>query len=144
MPMNRRTVNVACAVLFVFSAGLVDAQGRPPQGGSTSDCEQALVDRFNSLETNTLDMDTIDAILLLREEEKLARDVSLTLSLAYELRVFSNIARSEQQHMNLVAMLLDRYGLSDPAQGNGIGEFSDPWVQEVFDDLVKPIDASSF
>lgn len=137
MPMNRRTAIVTCAVLFVFSASLAGAQGRPSQGGGASDCQQALVDRFDSLDTNTLDEETIDAILLLREEEKLARDVYLTLSLMYELPVFSNIARSEQQHMNLVALLLDRYGLPDPAAGNGIGEFSDPWVQGLYDDLVE-------
>jgi hypothetical protein len=65
-------------VLFVFSASLAGAQGRPSQGGGASDCQQALVDRFDSLDTNTLDEETIDAILLLREEEKLARDVYIT------------------------------------------------------------------
>lgn len=136
MPIVRRTLIVACAVLFVLSASVTDAKGRPSQGGGTSDCQQALVDRFDSLEPNTLDQETIDAILLLREEEKLARDVYLTLSWWYDLPIFTNIARSEQQHMNLVALLLDRYGLPDPAAGNGIGEFSDSWVQDLFNDLV--------
>ncbi len=136
MPIVRRTLVVICAVLFVLSASVADAKGRPSQGGGESDCQQALVDRFDSLDTNILDQETIDAILLLREEEKLARDVYLTLSLWYDLPIFSNIARSEQQHMNLVALLLDRYGLPDPAAGNGIGEFSDPWVQGLFDALV--------
>lgn len=136
MPIARRTIIVACAVLLVLSASVVDAQGRPPQGGDTSDCQGALVDRFESLDTNTLDSDTITAILLLREEEKLARDVYTTLSWWYDAPVFSNIARSEQQHMNLVALMLDRYGLPDPAEGNGIGEFNDPWVQDLYDDLI--------
>ncbi len=135
MPIVRRSFIVACAGLLVFSAGLADAQGRPPQGGGASDCQQALVDRFESLDINTLDEGTIADILLLREEEKLARDVYLTFSWWYDLPVFPNIARSEQQHMNLVAMLLVRYGLPDPAEGKGIGEFTDPWVQGLFDDL---------
>ena len=136
MPVSRRFLIVACAGLLVFVAGVADAQGRPPQGGGASDCQQALIDRFESLGTNTLDIDTINDILLLREEEKLARDVYTTFSWWYDLSVFSNIARSEQQHMNLVALLLDRYGLEDPAEGNGIGEFDDDWVQGVFDFLI--------
>ena len=137
MPIVRRFLIVACAGLLAFSAGVADAQGRPPQGGDASDCQQALIDRFESLDTNTLDQWTIDAILLLREEEKLARDVYLTFSWWYDLPVFPNIARSEQQHMNLVALLLDRHGLDDPAEGNGIGEFTNEWVQGVFDLLVE-------
>lgn len=136
MAMNRRTVIVACAAMLVISASLADAKGQLPQGGDASDCRQALVDRFDSLSTNTLDAETVEAILLLREEEKLARDVYLTLSWWYDLPIFSNIARSEQQHMNLVALLLDRYGLADPAEGKGIGDFSDAWVQGLFDLLV--------
>ena len=136
MPTVRRTLIVACAALLVITASFVGAKGRPSQGGDTSDCQQALVDRFESLDTNTLDEDTIDQILLLREEEKLARDVYLTLSWWYDMPVFPNIARSEQQHMNLVALMLDRYDLPDPAEGNGIGEFDDPWVQGLYNDLI--------
>ena len=42
------------------------------------------------------------------------------------LRVFSNIAASEQKHTDAVAALLDAYGLEDPTIGNGVGEFIDP------------------
>ena len=136
MPIVRRTLIVAGVALLALSASVAGAQGRPPQGGDASDCQQALLDRFESLDTNTLDQGTIDSILLLREEEKLARDVYLTLSWWYDLPVFPNIARSEQQHMNLVALLLDRYGLPDPAEGNGIGEFDDEWVQGLYNDLI--------
>lgn len=136
MPIVRRTLIVACAALLVLTASVADAQGRPSQGGDTSDCQEALVDRFESLDTNTLDEDTIAQILLLREEEKLARDVYLTLSWWYDNPVFPNIARSEQQHMNLVALMLDRYDLPDPAEGNGIGEFDNQWVQDLYNDLI--------
>ncbi len=136
MSIARKTVIVVCATLLVLSASAADARNRGSQGGGASDCQQALLDRFETLETNTLDQETTDAILLLREEEKLARDVYLTLSWWYRLPIFPNIARSEQQHMDLVALLLDRYGLPDPAEGNGIGEFTDPWVQDLYDDLI--------
>lgn len=65
-------------------------------------------------------------LLSLREEEKLARDVYLTLAGMWDLPIFDNIAVSEQRHMDAVKALLDKYGLADPATGKGIGEFSDP------------------
>jgi hypothetical protein len=49
--------------------------------------------------------------------------------------VFSNIASSEQQHMDAVRNMLNRYGLPDPAQ-NLTGLFSDPELQALFDTLV--------
>jgi len=95
-----------------------------------------LDDYFESLPVNILDAETVDRIILLREEEKLARDVYLTLSLQYDLLIFSNIARSEQYHMDLVAKLLDRYSPDyDPAEGNKIGEFENRWVQFMFNFL---------
>ncbi len=40
------------------------------------------------------------------------------------LTIFSNIASSEQKHMDAIKNLLDRYSLDDPAAGNDIGAFS--------------------
>jgi len=49
--------------------------------------------------------------------------------------VFSNIARSEQSHMDAVKTLLDRYDIADPAAGNDIGQFSDPDLQTLYTNL---------
>jgi len=75
-------------------------------------------------------------MLFMREEEKLARDVYLTLYEAWELAPFSNISRSEQKHMNAMLRLLRKYDLPDPAAGNPIGEFTDPDLQTFHDTLV--------
>ena len=40
------------------------------------------------------------------EEEKLARDVYLTLDAQWNMRIFQNISRAEQQHLGAVASLL--------------------------------------
>ncbi len=77
-----------------------------------------------------------DALLFMREEEKLAHDVYVTLYDRWGVRVFTNIAASEQTHTDAVATLLDRYGLSDPTVGNAVGEFTDPALQTLYDDLV--------
>ena len=75
-------------------------------------------------------------LLFMREEEKLARDVYLTLYETWGLAVFSNIASSEQSHMDAVLKLLRTYRLPDPAAGNTIGEFSDSRLQSLYDTLV--------
>ncbi len=52
----------------------------------------------------------------MREEEKVARDVYKELYKVWGLTIFSNIASSEQKHMDAIKTLLDRYGLEDPAK----------------------------
>jgi len=126
---------VAGLALLFTPAPTAEAQGRPQPSG-TFDCQRVLADYFDSLPVNVLDQETIDMVTLLREEEKLARDVYLSLTALYSIQVFPNIARSEQQHMDLVAKILERYELPDPAAGNGIGVFTDPWVQDMFDQLM--------
>ncbi len=38
--------------------------------------------------------------------------------------------------MDAVKTLLDRYGIADPAAGNAIGQFNDPDLQALYDDLL--------
>jgi hypothetical protein len=72
----------------------------------------------------------------MREEEKLARDVYLSLGTTWNIPIFANIAQSEQVHMDALKTLLDRYGLPDPAAGRAQGEFSDPGLQKLYNDLI--------
>jgi len=74
-------------------------------------------------------------LLYMREEEKLAHDVYVTLYETWGLRVFDNIAKAEQKHADSVAYWLDYYKISDPAEGNGFGEFDDARLQALYDDL---------
>ena len=73
-------------------------------------------------------------LLFMREEEKLARDVYLVLLDQWGLRVFENIAESEQRHMDAILYLLGKYGLDDPALGPGL--FLNPDLQDLYDVLV--------
>ena len=72
----------------------------------------------------------------MREEEKLAHDVYVTLFNQWQLPIFQNIANSEQTHTDAVLTLLQRYGLPDPAAGNGVGVFADATLQSLYDQLV--------
>jgi hypothetical protein len=39
--------------------------------------------------------------------------------------------------MDAMKTLLDKYSISDPAAGNGIGEFTKPDLQKLYDDLIQ-------
>jgi hypothetical protein len=76
-------------------------------------------------------------LLFMREEEKLARDTYLTFYEEWDFSVFSNIASSEQMHMNAILKLLRKYDLPDPAAGNEIGEFTNEELQALYLDLIE-------
>jgi hypothetical protein len=76
----------------------------------------------------------ISYLSLMREEEKLARDVYLELYGVWELPIFNNIAASEQKHMDAVNKMLDKYGIADPALAPG--RFSESsGLQSLYDQL---------
>jgi len=69
---------------------------------------------------STLDEGEEKTMIFMREEEKLARDVYLTFHEEYNLSVFSNIAGSEQTHMDRMLDLIDTYNLSDPVVDDSV------------------------
>jgi hypothetical protein len=75
-------------------------------------------------------------LTFMREEEKLARDTYLKLYDIWKLSVFSNIASSEQMHMDALLKLLKNYALPDPAAGNEIGEFTNDGLQTLYEQLI--------
>jgi hypothetical protein len=90
------------------------------------------------LEVNTeikLSEAEIEALSFMREEEKLARDVYISLYDVWQIRAFQNISRAEQQHMDQVKFLMDSYGLSDPVQ-EPVGVFTNSDIQNLYDTLV--------
>jgi hypothetical protein len=103
-------------ITMVDSATFGDALSRTPSG-TLSDAE-------------------VESLLYMREEEKLARDVYLMLYEKWEMPIFQNISNSEQTHTDAVKTLLDRYNLEDPAADTDVGVFTDPTLQELYDQLV--------
>lgn len=77
-----------------------------------------------------------DGLIFLREEEKLARDVYNYLHGLYNLNVFANIPKSEQQHMDAIKFLLDRYEIKDPAEGMADGVFTNMELQQLYNNLI--------
>jgi hypothetical protein len=76
-------------------------------------------------------------LLHMVEEEKLARDVYLYLHRKWGLSQFNSIARSEEQHVNAVLSLIQRYGLTDPITGSQAGVFRNTGLANLYVDLIK-------
>ena len=93
------------------------------------------------VEEITLTQQEENDLLFLREEEKLARDVYLYAFDKYGLQIFSNIAGSEQNHMNMVLGLLTKYGLTDPASTER-GVFTNTELQMLYNQLTVLVDNS--
>jgi hypothetical protein len=86
--------------------------------------------------TSPLSAEETAGLQFMREEEKLAHDVYVTFYQQYGLAIFNNIASSEAAHMAAVKTLLDRYGLADPAAGNGVGVFENAELQALYNQLI--------
>lgn len=93
--------------------------------------------QISLLPKEDLSQKEIDGLIFLREEEKLARDVYLTLNETFPLRTFENISKSEQQHMDAIKYLLDRYDIEDPANEEEIGSFKNNELQDLFNTLIE-------
>lgn len=76
------------------------------------------------------------SLLWMREEEKLARDIYFRMNERWHYRVFANIQQSEEQHMRAMLMLLNRYTIPDPVGENGVGVFTDPQLQALYNQLL--------
>lgn len=74
-------------------------------------------------------------LTFMREEEKLARDVYLTLNETWPQPIFANIAQSEQQHMEAMLAMIKRHHLADPAIPT-IGMFADTELQALYNKLI--------
>ncbi len=110
-------------------------------GGSSSlaiadDVTVPLNTLLQSLPLKTLSSEEVNDLLHMREEEKLARDVYLTLGEYYSLPIFRNIAKSEQRHMDAIKALLEKYGIEDPVKDDSIGVFQDEELQNLYYQLV--------
>jgi hypothetical protein len=85
----------------------------------------------------TVDDATTTDLVFLREEEKMARDVYITLGQRWNLGVFANIQESEQRHMDAVLSLLVSAGIPDPAAGNDVGVFTNVELGSLYASLVE-------
>jgi len=98
--------------------------------------QASMQDQLELLPVEQLNKEEREGLIFLREEEKLARDVYNYLHELYNLNVFANIPKSEQQHMDAIKFLLDRYEIKDPAEGKADGEFTNIELQQLYNNLI--------
>ncbi|HIP34154.1 MAG TPA: DUF2202 domain-containing protein [Bacteroidia bacterium] len=105
--------------------------------GCSEDKDGHTVD-FSKYKINELTESEKKAIIHMREEEKMARDIYRTLSKTTDSKVFVNIPISENKHMDVFHQLIDRYDLADPVIDEAnIGTFTDPEFTKLFNTLVE-------
>jgi len=78
---------------FVFN--LLDGQ----VGAGGGNCFGGIGTLFDQIEVTYLTAEEETELVYMREEEKLARDVYLTLTDTWQLPIFWNIAGAKQRHM---------------------------------------------
>ncbi len=125
-----KTSTLIATLLMLASAGSIPAFAKGSNGPATP---PAAVSRAVSVAPLSAE-DAADLIWM-REEEKVARDVYLTLYKTWNKPVFKRIAASEQRHFDALGAKIAQYGLADPALAT-IGQFTHPALQTMYTQLV--------
>lgn len=127
-----RKAIITTITVALMATGMVGAQGTR-EGEPLTEIEPPIV-----VEQSTqVDSSFEDDMFFMREEEKLARDVYLTLYDVWGLRTFSNIARAEQKHMDAVAYLLDLNNIVDPVKDAAVGFFTNKEIDALYNQLIE-------
>jgi hypothetical protein len=121
-PLNAQSQSVS-------ANGNGNGNGNAGNGGNGNGTGTSVLD----IPASELSADEAAALLFMREEEKLAGDVYNFLYTAWGQPTFQNIAASEQKHTDEIKVLLDRYGLTDPALA--AGQFTNPDLQALYTQL---------
>lgn len=111
-----KILNKALVNGFIGLAIVAGASGAMAKGGKVVSA---------SIDEVVLDANEQTHLMFIREEEKLARDVYLTLGTMYpDSAIFGNIDDSEQAHMDAVKAIIEKYGLQDPSTNDNIGAYT--------------------
>jgi hypothetical protein len=121
--MTKKAIGFMVVFIALVMAVPLSAQG--PAGGKNGQSPGTLTDA------------EIHHITYMREEEKLARDVYLTLYDVWEAPIFANISESEQRHMDALLRLIEKYELDDPVTSDGLGDFTDQKFAQLYEYLVE-------
>jgi len=124
-----RALKIITAALVLASLAAVPFTAQAAKG------DQPAAKRPSASALVPLDEEEVATLKWMREEEKLARDMYLTLNLYHPAKIFTNIAASEQKHFDALGKKLALYGIEDPAKVE-IGQFTDPALQNLYDELL--------
>lgn len=109
-------------------------------GGSSDSDSNEIRSAFQGLgdeQSDQLRPIEAEKLRFMRQEEKLARDVYLSLYATWKEAAFKENANAEQQHMDLIKKLLNRYGVADPIIDDSIGVFEDKNFDMLFRSMTE-------
>ncbi|KAA3660763.1 MAG: DUF2202 domain-containing protein [Calditrichaeota bacterium] len=132
---------VAGLILGLVATIGCDSATAPSEEIATLDKDLSATD-INEFPYEDLSPEETEALAFMREEEKLARDVYLSLYPVLGQRVFNNISASEQRHMDAILVLTDKYEMEDPVLSDSVGTFQNETLQSLYTTLVEQGSAS--
>ena len=124
--------------LIIFISVLINGQNHGHKNKSKENCKSGKGNCIRQTDTIKYNLSSIekDGLIYMRLEEKLARDIYLTLGKTYKQKMLINIPESEQRHIEAVKVLLDKYEMTDPIADDAIGSFGNTDFKKLYDDLV--------
>jgi len=136
--MFKKTVLISTVVaLFVVTGnarGMHHGNNRGHNSNATSYQSQNI--DISNIPLSELTDTQKEDLLFMVEEEKVARDVYAYLYDVWGSRVFGNIKKSEQRHMDAIETLLNRYNLETPLTLDNQGIFENAELQSLYDTLI--------
>lgn len=123
-------VSTLCSALVVVAAGPDNGRGGNGKGKNSQPAASGL------------DLNETEHLVFMREEEKLARDVYITLGMRFPgLKVFGKIDDAEQRHTCAVCDMLKKYGVADPNTNDNVGVYTGenygPYFTEKYQQLIE-------
>jgi hypothetical protein len=138
---------VLIAVLSLTGCGDLWPRSKEPEGPAnvTSVDEQGYTDvdlgvlagALDDLTMGQLGETEVEAILYLREVEKLARDIFAVLGEQWGEEGFRRLAQSEDTHTEAIKALIDRYKLRDPSSVTWEGYFENKELLALYRQFVR-------
>lgn len=136
--MKNQKSNFIKVVIILFFTQILLGACNSPNESETSEYDEFLnTDILKSFPTEDLSSEEIAGLIFMREEEKLARDVYITLYNKWNAKVFNNISKSEQKHTDAIKILLQKYDLEDPMTNEEFGKFQNEDLQNLFNNLIE-------
>jgi hypothetical protein len=122
------------AVVVILVSSCNNDEVIDPQTSSYNQTQ--VTQQISSFPIETISEFEKNGLLIMREEEKLAKDVYVTLYKKWNLNVFNNISSSEDTHTSAVLALLQKYNIPDPVGNKAVGVFENVTLQKLYTDLV--------
>lgn len=137
MDMKKNFTLYACLITVAMTLTACGGGSNSANSGDMGMDNPQWASALAALPVESLNEAERTSLVFMREEEKLASDVYTSLNNLYadRTKTFGNIISSEASHQEGVRLLLQRYGLTDPASGQSVGVFANPELQALYNQL---------